>query len=210
MNQQIFKRITVKLTIAILIALILGGIFLIKFQRPIFDADKVAETETEMWQAYYTDNKTKLGLLLVSLLRTQYGLSFLEAKEAGELFASSAMKFHSAKGNYDKIVLPDLTKAYTIIKQAKNLSFAPEQASKAELAWWVARRTKGKNSVEQIGSGIGTLYAVIYGQNRPEFKKAGLLRAQAAALRDSGGRNADWIQIEKLLRQSYYELEKGI
>lgn len=43
-----------------------------------------------------------------------------------------------------------------------------------------------------------------------EFKNAGILRAQAAALRDSGGKNADWEKIEELLKESYIELEKGI
>ena len=204
------KRKFIQSIIVLLITLIAIGIFYIKFSRPPFDADKVAEAETNMWKAYYTGDRTKLGLLLISLLRTQYGLSFLEAKETGEAFASSAMKFHSARNNYEEVALPDLIKAYTLIKQAKGNKYNPEEVARAELAWWVARRTNGKNSTEQVGAGIAELYAILYGNDHPSFKKAGLLRAQAAAVRDLGGKSADWPKIEELLKQSYQELENGI
>lgn len=194
----------------IIVAMTAIGMIYLKCSRPAFDANKVAEAETDMWQAYYKGNRTQLGLLLISLLRTQYGLSFIEAKNTGEAFASSAMKFHAAKRNYEKIVLPDLTKAYTLIKKAKNAHFDPDAVARAELAWWVARRTKGENSPEQVGTKIGELYALIYGSNNPVFREAGLLRAQAAALRDSRGENANWQQIEKLLQKSYHKLERGI
>ena len=210
MNIYINKRKLIRLAVLVLIAIITISTFYIKFSRPAFDADKVATAEMQMWQAYYTGNRTKLGLLLVSLLRTQYGLSFLEAKETGEAFASSAMKFHAARNNYEKAALPDLIKAYTLIKQAKGNKYNPEEVARAELAWWVARRTKGKDSAEQIGEGISKLYSIFYGSDNPAFKKAGLFRAQAAALRDAGGENADWPEIETLLRKSYIELEKGI
>ena len=200
----------IKLIILALLAAIATGIFYIKFNRPEFDADKVATAEMQMWQAYYSGDRTKLGLLLVSLLQTQYGLSFLEAKETGEAFASSAMKFKSAKGNYEKAALPDLIIAYTFIKKAKGAPFDPGEVSRAELAWWVARRTDGQNSAEQVGAKMAELYTAIYGSDHPSFQKAGLLRAQAAKLRDSGRDNADWPQIEELLKKSYRELEKGI
>ncbi len=204
------KHRFIKLILLALVAIIATGILYIRFNRQEFDADKVAIAEAQMWQAYYAGDRPKLGLLLVSLLRTQYGLSFIEAKETGEAFASSAMKFKSAKSNYEKAALPDLITAYTLIKEAKGLSFDPKEVAPAELAWWVARRTNGKNSAKQVGAKMTELYAAIYGSNHPSFQKAGLLRAQAAALRDAGRNTADWPQIEELLKESYRELEKGI
>lgn len=180
------------------------------FGRPSFDADKIAQSETHMWQAYYTGNKTKIGLELISLLRNQYGLSLLEAKDIGELLASSAMKFRSSKGNYENIVLGDLTEAYRLIKLASGRSFEPENTARAELAWWVARRTPGQGSVEQIGQKITELYELLYETNNSAFVTAGFLRAKAAELRDSGKQNADWDSVNNLLRQSYHELKKGI
>jgi hypothetical protein len=183
--------------------------FRIMVGRPGFDADKVAQAETRMWQAYYSEDKTQLGFQLIALLRNQHGLSLLEAKEIGELLARSAMKFRLAKGDYESVALPDLAKAYSLIKLATGAPFDPDKVARAELAWWVARRTPGQNSTEQVGKRIAELYALLYDRDHPAFEKAGLLRAQAAKMRDSGGKNADWVRVEALLRKSYRELKTG-
>lgn len=177
--------------------------------RASFDPDKVAESETRMWQAYYSGNRTKLGLELMTLLRSQYGMSLLKAKDIAELLARSSMSFGTATGSYESIVLPDLTEAYRLIQQASGRSFDPEQAARAELAWWVARRTPGQDSTEQVGARIAALYALLYGENHPSFARAGRLRAQAAELRDAGGALADWAAVEELLKQSYRELKQA-
>lgn len=179
------------------------------FADPVFDPDIVAQAETRMWQAYYTNDKKQIGLQLIILLGNQYGVSMLEARQIGVLLAGAAMKFRAAKGNYEKVVLPDLTKAYRMIKLVSGSSFDPAKAARAELAWWVARRTPGKDSVKQVGKKIADLYAVLYGSHKPAFDKAGLLRAQAAGLRDAGGKDADWVKVGKLLRASYRQLKKG-
>jgi hypothetical protein len=198
-----FLKWVVLASVAVVAAVI---IFRIIFGRPSFKADKAAQAETRMWQAYYSDDKTQLGLQLIALLRNQHGLSLFESKEIGELLAGAAMKFRSANGNYEEAALPDLVRAYGLIKQAAGASFDPNEAARSELAWWIARRTHGQNSAEQVGEKIAKLYAILYGKDCPAFRKAGLLRAQAAELRDSGGENADWARIEVLLRESYREL----
>ncbi len=182
----------------------------IMFSHPPFDADKIAAAETKMWQAYYSKDKIQLAMNIISLLRNQHSLTLLNAKKIGELLAASAIKFQSASGNYEYAALPDLINAYTLIKQTSGAAFDPEKAARAELAWWVARRTPGQNSAEQVGEKITELYTILYGKTNPEIQKAGLLRAKAAVLRDSGQDKADWIQVESLLKQSYSELKKGI
>ena len=190
------------------IAVISIGLYHIVFGRPSFNAEKVAQAETKMWQAYYSQDQMQLGLHLISFLRNQHGISFLEAKRSGELLAQASMKFRSAQGNYEDIILEDLTEAYRIIEKASGLSYDPEEVASAELAWWVARRTPGQNSNEQVGSKIAELYARLYGNDDPRFLKAGILRAKAAKLRDSGGGRADWSEVESLLTDSYRVLEK--
>ena len=55
-----------KWTIAVVMVLItVIGCWLI-FSRTSFDADKVAQAETRMWQAYYAGNRYQLGLELIS------------------------------------------------------------------------------------------------------------------------------------------------
>lgn len=196
----------------VLATMLVAGAFLcwFVFSRPTVDLAKVARAEARMWQAYYDGDRTQLALLLVSLLRNQYGLSLPEAKEAGERLAGAAMKFHAARGDYENVALGDLVDAYRVIARATGRSFDPEAVARAELAWWVARRTPGQNSVEQVGEKIAELYALLYGGDLFAFHDAGLLRAESARLRDTGGKNADWPRFEALLLQSYGELARVI
>jgi hypothetical protein len=175
-----------------------------------YDAKYLASEETEMWKAYYSKDKTKLAWHLVQVLRRQFGISAYEAAETGNLLADSALKFKAAKpGQYDA-ALPELTAAYSKVKKYSGLSFDPEAAAKADLAWWVDRRDPKRNDPKTIGEGITRLYEVIYGYRHPGFDRAGLLRAEAASLRDHGGDNCDWAKVEELLLLSYQSLKDGI
>jgi len=179
------------------------------FFHPAFNPKRVAHAETEMWRAYYNHDQARLGYELALLFRNQYGLSLPTAVHIAKQYVQAAMKFQAAANNYDAIVLPDLTEAYRLLKQATRASYDPEAAARAELAWWVARRTPGQNSPEQVGKKIAELYAVLHGRSDPAFETSGLLRARAAALRDAGGQAPDWNQIEALLQQSYAALHQA-
>lgn len=72
------------------------------------------------------------------------------------------------------------------------------------------RRTPGRQDTETVGASIGALYALLYGRHNEKIEAAGFLRAEAAALRDAGGANADWPQIESMLQVSYSRLLEGI
>jgi len=214
MNKKpIAPKVTRKRGLSLWILLSLLVIFVVfacrfLFVHPAFDPDKVAHAETEMWQAYYAGNKTRLAANLVSLFRNQFGLSLPGVTRVGRLYAEAAMKFRGAQGSYDRIVLPDLIQAYAVLKRASDGSFDAEAAARAELAWWVARRTRGQNSAEQVGRKIAELYIVLYGHDDASLQTSGLLRAKAAALRDAGGNDADWTQVEALLQQSYRALRQ--
>lgn len=176
------------------------------FARPAFDPATVARAESRMWQAYYSGNRARLGILLVRLLRNQFGLSFLEARQTAGLLTRAALTFRTARTDYERLVLPDLAGAYARIRKAKGAAFDPEAVARAELAWWIARRTPGENSTEQVGARIAELYVLLYGNEHPAFAAAGHLRARAAGLRDAAGKDADWSEIEHLLLQSYRKL----
>ena len=120
--------------------------------------------------------------------------------------AAATFAFRGGKKNVGGIV-NDVEKAYAHIRAATGQDFDPHEAAKAEVAWWVARRTPGHNSVEEVGSIIAELYAILYGQSNPDIEYAGYLRAKAARVRD---KSADWVEVEKLLQQSYTHLLAGI
>jgi hypothetical protein len=53
-------------------------------------------------------------------------------------------------------------------------------------------------------------YALLYEVPRSRVVKAAVLRAEAAALRDSTAERPDWDAIERLLRESYRDLRLGV
>jgi len=199
------SRLRIALIFCVVILMGLIGSRLL-FGSSSFDPEAVAEAETRMWQAYYNRDTMEIGMQIIAMLQNQYGISMLEAKAIGERLAKASMTFGRSRSAYERRVLPNLIDAYTRIRDATGRSFDPEEAARAELAWWVARRTPGDDSVEEVGARIAALYAVLYGGDHPVFREAGRLRAEAAHLRDTGGADADWDAVERLLVESYRNL----
>jgi hypothetical protein len=170
-----------------------------------FDATRLASLETRMWQAYYAKERIRLFALLVTMLRDQYHYSWATATTEAFHLARAAATFADLKGNYEQVV-PDLEAAYATAKSWTGASFDERAVARAELAWWVARRVPGQNSAEQIGRLIAKEYALLYETTPARVASAALLRAQAAALRDTEATNPDWNRIFDLLRQCYSEL----
>jgi hypothetical protein len=156
-----------------------------------------------MWQGYYAADLPRFYNEMVALLRAQFRLAPADAERIARSLTVAAMKFATSGGNYEQVTLPDLEMAYLQLKAVLKLPFDPREAAQAELAWWVARRIPGQDNPQQVGKRIARLYAILYGRERPEFLEAGVLRAEAAQLRDRRGMNCDWTEVERLLRRSY-------
>jgi len=170
-----------------------------------FDPYRIADLELRMWQAYYDRDTIRLFRLLVVTLREQYDFSWLTSVSAALDLAQAASTFAELRSNYQS-VLPDLEAAYTTTRDWLDAGFDPAEVARAELAWWVARRTPGKNSPEQGGALIADEYALLYEAPRFSVTRAGLLRAEAAALRDAQADNPDWARIGQMLTDSYVDL----
>jgi hypothetical protein len=175
-----------------------------------FDPVKTGQSEAKMWQYYYTNRKAMLALEMFQFMRGQFGASLKTAYEVAEPMARGASEFYGIREGYNERVLPKLEESYARLAIACGKDWDAKALAEAELAWWVARRTPGENSPEQVGALIAKLYTEIYRVSNPEVDRAGFLRAQAAALRDEGGVNTDWDRVESLLVESYTALQKGI
>ena len=177
-------------------------------QRSIreFDPDRVADLELRMWQAYYDKARVRLLALLDTVLREQYHYSWTTATAEGFHLARAAARFGDPAGTDAGVVLPDLERAYATAARWHRAGFDPRAVARAELAWWVARRTPGRNDADQVGRLIAAEYALLYETPFEGVLKAGLLRAEAAALRDREAARPDWAAIGALLRDSYREL----
>jgi len=163
-----------------------------------------------MWKAYYNADVTKIRTEVRSLLMEQFGLDEKNAKAVENPLIRATWCFDQIDKDYDVLCLPDLELAYQELKRVSGMDFDPKQAARAELDWWVARRTRGSDSPAQVGTLIARLYTVVFGKQCREFDRAGLLRAQAASIRDAGRAFCDWQKVQELLTESYTELRKGL
>ena len=176
-----------------------------------FDPAAVAASETRMWRHYYAGKGREMGMEMMNLMREQFGASLKTAYEVCEPMARGAMAFHRAPGaNAREQIMPHLEESYARLAKACGKDWDANALAEAEFAWWAARRTPGQDSPEQVGALIANLYSLMYGTSNPDIERAGLLRAQAAALRDAERTAPDWPQIESLLVDSYTALHAGI
>ena len=208
------RRVTRALTMATMVAVAaLAGYAVVPPAGPHslreFDADRMASLELRMWQAYYAKQQTRLFGLLVTTLHEQYHYSWAMATLAGFHLARAATTFADATGN-DAAILRDLDAAYGSAKSWLHAGFDPQAVARAELDWWTARRTPGRNSTVQVAGLMADEYALLYETSRDRVVRAALLRAEAAALRDATPEQPDWETIGALLRRSYRELAMAL
>src|SRR5262245_26811866 len=175
----------------------------------VFDPDRVADLEVDMWRAYYRHQNGRLFRDLVVLLHEQNRYPWAKATIAGFHLARAAARFAELRSNYEQ-VLPDLARAYAILKEWTHSSFDHAAVARAELAWWVARRIPGQNSPEQVGQLIAEENALLYAVPRDRVLTASTLRARAGRIRDDAGERADWAVVSTLLHQSYGDLHGAI
>jgi|SRR5579872_2441934 len=176
-----------------------------------FNADRLADLEVGMWQAYYAKERVTLFRLLVTMLHEQYHYSWATAAREGFHLARAASRFGDMSGdrrNYE-VVESDLERAYGQARSWLDAQFDPRAVARAELAWWVARRVPGENSPENVGRLMAQEYALLYEAPVEQMYPSALLRAEAGAMRDAQAPRPDWESIRSLLRQSYRELLAG-
>ena len=174
-----------------------------------FDPDRTADLELRMWRAYYGKERARLFGLLVTMLREQHHYSWATATREGFYLARAAATFGDARSNYD-VVLPDLERAFGLAKRWLNAGFDPAALSRAELAWWVARRIPGQNDAANVGRLMAEAYAQLYEVPPARVLNAAVLRARAAALRDAEAAAPNWAEIGRLLRESYRDLHRSL
>ena len=184
-----------------------------------FDAERLADLEVGMWQAYYAKEQLALFRLLVTMLHEQYHYSWATAAREGFHLARAAARFGDLRcgdgGPSDPCrppapaVLPDLEIAYAEARSWLDARFDPRAVARAELAWWVARRRPGQDSPEQVARLMAEEYSLLYEAPVEQVYPAALLRAEAGAMRDAQASNPDWDAIRSVLRQSYRELLAG-
>ena len=174
-----------------------------------FDPDRVADLETDMWQAYYRKQNVRLFRGLVTLLHDQYQYPWGRAAMTGFYLARAARSFGDATSNYERS-LPDLERAYARINDWTSGGFDPAQVARAELAWWVARRDPETRDPQNVGRLIADENALIFSIPAARVSAPSQLRALAGRLRDEGGADADWPTVSEMLHRSWRGLHTAV
>ncbi|MBI1796619.1 MAG: hypothetical protein HYR74_06155 [Candidatus Eisenbacteria bacterium] len=178
----------------------------------IFDADRVARLDTEMWRAYYDRKPLPLFLELAEVMRRQFHVPFLRSYLiAGEgARAAFVFKRGHVRADYEQ-ALPDLRRYFTSVRAVSVTPFDVERAARLELEWWIAHRVGvGEDSLAHaLDLAEGELYRV-----PPErLEPYGHERAKAMILRDGRGDDGrvsdqDWSAIQDHLRIAWNGLER--
>ena len=180
-----------------------------------FDPERLARLELAMWKAYYRGRPALLFRLLVRANQAQAGVGWVRAVVAAFWLAWAAARFGRAAGEYERFAGP-IARGYRWLGLPDHVDAA--EVARRELRWWVVRREIGLEAGEAAGEAIASLYAELYGVPESAVAEAGLLRGQAAEVRDrgaaidpegSGGEGrAYWPEVARLLRLSYQRLSE--
>ena len=181
-----------------------------------FDPVAVGRLETQMWRSYYDRKPLALFLQLAETLRTLYQFpllrSYLGAYHA--TFAAFRFKDGHQRSDYEE-ALPALQRYFDTIRNTTSLDFDTQQAAALELEWWIVHREAINYPRDALGQACAEVAAYIYRLPLDSTLEHGRLRAAAMVLRDVRGdagevTDADWMQIEALLRQSYQSLHRAV
>jgi hypothetical protein len=171
--------------------------------------DKVAELDSDMWQAYYNHNFLKLFILLLRLNHESFGLDYFHTLQASYHSASAAINFRLNKGKENpKIIIKKLKKFFKIISDNNINKFDYEKAAELEFGWWMIDRYPKLHQTSRE-EGLARAMAAIYGVDYLKLAEYANYRAQAMVLQDEAeatGQEANWEKIKLLLKQSFNSL----
>lgn len=183
----------------------------------------LATSETKVWQSYYDKNPVTILINLTDYINELYGIkNKIKSAEIATIFTYAFMKFaavpqDATQEEYEKSILPSLTKAYQTLKQSINATWTPREVAVADLSWMIARRHIKTLEPEIVANKMVNIAYLMYGKkDNHHFIRAAYLRAVAGRYRDQcqdawGGINSDdWKIVNSLLEKSYLELSQGI
>lgn len=182
-----------------------------------FDPERLARLELAMWKAYYRGHPARLFRLLVRANRAQAGVGWIRAMVAGFWLTWAATRFARSTGEYERFA-SSIARGYRWLGLPDDVD--AEEVARRELRWWVVRREIGLEAGVAAGEAIAALYAELYGVPQAAVAEAGLLRGQAAEVRDRGAAidpegpagegQAYWPEVARLLRLSYRSLSEAL
>ena len=181
-----------------------------------FDPAAVAKLETKMWQSYYAQQRAQLFFELAEMLRTQYQFPLLRSYFGAYRGALAAFLFKEGqrRADYEK-ALPALQAYFGMIRNTGSVDFDARRAAALELEWWIVHRDRARYPSGALGRACAEATAYVYQVSADSTLVHGQLRAEAMMIRDTRADSgnvteADWTNIESLLRRSYQTLRRAL
>jgi hypothetical protein len=181
----------------------------------LFNYQKVAKLEMEMWRAYYSHRYVILFLLLFRDLRSQFHFGWSVALSAAYYAGLAAADYRINKGqeNFSRIE-KNLIQFYCLVSENCTKPFDYTKAAELELEWWNIHRYRNKYK-KTLEVSLAESIAVIFNGRTKDFMEYARLRAQAMVIRDEADikkKEPDWSQIEELLltswRSAHYAIQR--
>lgn len=181
-----------------------------------FEPDRLARTETAMWQAYYDRRPAKLFSLSVRLLQEQLGFSPAQALFNAYRLTRAAFAFKRGRSRpeYER-ALRWLVPFYRITHERLNARWNPQEVAESELEWWIIHRHDFEpGQTANLEKALAKLCAMVYHLPEAELADFAYYRAEAMLLTDQGVRarekgetvTPEWLAIRELLEKSYRSL----
>lgn len=210
------RRVILPILVALLVYASVDVFWPLQRDLRQFDPIAVGKLETEMWRAYYDRQPTALFLELAEMLRTQYRFPLIRSYLGAYHAAAAAFTFKDGnqRNDYEK-ALPALQAYFGTIRNTGTMDFDVRRAATLELEWWIVHRERASYPPDALGRACAEAAASLYRVSAESTLEHGRLRAAAMRIRDTradagGLSEADWAQIESLLRQSYQSLRRAI
>jgi hypothetical protein len=181
-----------------------------------FDPEEIARLDTDMWRSYYDKQRVKLFNQLVVLLRRQYHMRVARSYVVAFHAAKAAFIFKDGKNRQDyERALPDLVEYYQAIRNISQTPFDVNRAATLELEWWIVHRERQQHAPGDLDRALADLAAEIYQLPATKFAEHARYRAEAMIIRDDLAergtlRDADWDNIDALLRRSWSSLWNAV
>ena len=156
-----------------------------------FDPIRVARYEKDSWVAYYQRKWFTLLRLLISLVRSTYGLSSLQAIRVGIPLTRAQMAFAPQDNDVPKAIAY-MQEFFAYIKQKHGEDLDPHEAALAEVSWWVVhRKFFGHSDQPEVIDAVACAYGAAYRIEPALVREAAYHRAWAMVYSDA------WVLSER-------------
>jgi lipopolysaccharide heptosyltransferase II len=181
-----------------------------------FEPERLAHTETAMWQAYYDRRPVRLFGLSVRLLQEQLGfnpmVAFYNAYRLTR--AAFAFKMGRTRPEYEK-ALRWLVPFYRTTHHRVKARWNPLEVAESELEWWIIHRHDIQpGQTANLEKALAKLCGLVYHLPEADLAEYAHYRAEAMLLTDEGVRARErgeavtprWRVIREYLEKSYQAL----